>query len=270
MSDPEASDRVSRLRAEGDPAARARLLGIDYAALKRSTFQVWGWTLAVLLALVVLLAFPAAVSIVESHSPASRIGFAPVVVALLSMFVLYSAIEIVVRVLALLLRRFGPRAVGTSATIAYSVLEVFGVFIVVVVSRETPETVIGIVSGSVFRAAYFGSAAASLLPQVWRNSPRLASIVDLHRTLPPTSTTLANRPAAVVSVVAARGLVSIALATVLWLDPALVVALALVSAGVMVGALKAQRSSDLTATLLVLWGWGVVLLAFALVAGREY
>ena len=268
MSDPELSSLNAALRAEPDPRARAKLLDIDYDDLRRTTRRIQVGVFLSQLAVVVFVALPITIVILAASGHNEGLLVHLMMEGLLGVLAVNVFILVVVQVILRVGRRWRIEAVQLAAGIVQPALETIGLFVVIVVLRDSPESVVGIVSGSIARGAIYGESAASIIRIINKNPRNAAWMIDQHRSLPPTATALGNSVSTVVAAVAGRALTSVGLATLLWIDPTLVVALAVVSSAVSVALNRLLFAARFSEGMLVLWGWAAVQLAFALVAGR--
>ena len=268
MSDPSQSDLDAALRAEPDRRARARLLTIDYDAVHRTTRRIQLGSFLSLLATVVFVAYPITILILALSGYSEGLLLHVMLLGLLGVLLVNIFVLAVVQVLLRVGRRWRTETVQLVAGIVQPVLETVGLFVAIVVLRDSPESVVGIVSGSIVRAAIYGASAASTLRIINKNPRNAVWMIEQHRSLPPTATALGNSASRVVAAVAGRALTSVGLATLLWIDPTLVVPLAIVSAAVSVALNRLLFTARFSEGMLVLWGWAAVQLAFSLVAGR--
>jgi len=212
---------------------RAAVFGYDFAVLKSDARRIYWRSLIAICIITVVLGLPVTFIVLFAESPGydgelssidgnaalGASGFA--VAAVLATIV---ATQVVLR----LVRAWPPVRQQVVAASVQAGVESVGFAVAVTFTRSVPDSIVGLIFGCIFIAAFRAITTTSIVTMLERGSAALPFVMGQLRTLPAEATVLGGRPWATVLLTSTGALAVFALVIALWSHPVLAVPIVIV------------------------------------------
>ena len=262
MTEPEALAEATTV------AERAALFGYDFAILKRDARRIYWRSLAALCLLFAVVGAPVSIGILYAEMPGfngdlfSIDGNIVLTAAFVSTGVAIATI-VATQIVLRLVQSWAAVRQQVVAEGLQSTVEGIGLGIAVLLTRDSPASIVGLLFGCVFIAAFRAVTTTSVVALIERGSKQLPWVIGQLRTLPAEATVLGGHPWATVAQVLGRSLAVVALVIAVWSHPLLALLLVAVFVAALTFEVWASMVGRDRLVHVLRWGAPTLLLASA-------